>query len=239
MRYLGGKAKIAKHLAKVILEHTAGIHIWEPFVGGANMTPHIRSAVASDRHAALIAMYQAVHAGWTPPENVSEDEYQAAKLLPDSDPLKAFCGFACSFGGMWFQGFAGPETRLTYIQGVGECTINAHPARAAGRSLRKLRELRTIWLRADFCAVVPFEAPGWAIYADPPYAGTTGYGMDFDHGLFWARCQGWVRLGVPVLVSEYSCPVAHEVVWERERNLEMHTTRTATVRTERLFRVLP
>lgn len=241
MQYLGGKAKIAKKLAAAVRARAGDRLIWEPFVGGANMTPHLRSAVASDRHAALISMYQAVQAGWTPPENVSEAEYRAAKLLPDSDPLKAFCGFACSFSGKWFGGYARSGTRnyaKTALGSLRTLTLTEDKARAGRLSLER-NPASTIWLRTDFCTVEPFDAPGWAIYADPPYEGTTGYGEPFDHALFWRRCQEWTRLGVPVLVSEYACPVPHVLVFEIERPLEMHTSKKQTKRIERLFEVEP
>ena len=66
----------------------------------------------------------------------------------------------------------------------------------------------------------PAEAsPGWAIYADPPYANTTGYkGVGaFDHTAFWRRCREWQAAGVDVFVSEYSAPPDVPAVVERSK----------------------
>lgn len=222
MRYLGGKARIAKHLAPVITSY--GLPVWEPFVGGANITPHLGSTRCSDINPALIAMYQALQGGWLPPEFVSPDEYQAAKLLPDTDPMKAWCGFACSFAGMWFRSYGLDKRRPNGTVQISRASV-----------LKLVPPLRAATFECiDFLTVDPSPWHG-LIYADPPYAGTTGYGQAFDSARFWQRVQQWEAHGVPVLVSEYSCPVPHEVVWERSRNLEMRHGREQ--RTERLFRV--
>ena len=41
------------------------------------------------------------------------------------------------------------------------------------------------------------------VYCDPPYIGTNGYGVEFDHAAFYQ----WLRTAErPVYVSEYSMP---------------------------------
>lgn len=45
--------------------------------------------------------------------------------------------------------------------------------------------------------------PDSVIYADPPYKGTKGYGMDFDHEAFYQWCEKQTAL---VLISEYWMP---------------------------------
>lgn len=41
------------------------------------------------------------------------------------------------------------------------------------------------------------------MYCDPPYIGTAGYGVEFDHAAFYQ----WLRAAErPVYVSEYSMP---------------------------------
>lgn len=94
--------------------------------------------------------------------------------------------------------------------------------------------------RVDFSSVAPRS--GLALYCDPPYAGTTGYGAvsDFDSARFWARAQEWACAGSEVYVSEYACPVPHDLVWERQHHLYVSPTaynRKTTI--ERLFRVKP
>ena len=46
---------------------------------------------------------------------------------------------------------------------------------------------------------------GAVVYCDPPYASTTGYGIDFDHQAFYAWCRSVGRRH-PLFVSEYWMP---------------------------------
>lgn len=51
-------------------------------------------------------------------------------------------------------------------------------------------------------AEIAFEKDS-VVYCDPPYSGTDGYGMEFDH----CRFYDWLReLPCPAFVSEYSMP---------------------------------
>ena len=181
----------------------------------------------------LIALYQAVREGWDPPETVSEDEYRAARALPDTDPRKAFVGFGCSFGAKWFGGYA---------RG-GYARVKQDYAGGSRRALiRQLRDLRGSAIeRIDFLSVEPRSLP-LVIYADPPYAGTEPYSgvAPFDSARFWSRAQGWERAGVPVFVSEYTCPVPHALVLEVEQAKKIAGGNGGgRIGMDRLFRVLP
>lgn len=52
------------------------------------------------------------------------------------------------------------------------------------------------------------------VYCDPPYAGTTGYGREFDHEAFWQWCR---TRDFPVYVSEYRAPEDFISVWCKEK----------------------
>ena len=238
MRYLGGKSRIGKEIAAIVAPK--GLW-WEPFMGGANVTPHLVASgypgIASDAHPALMAMYQAVAAGWEPPTEVSKEQWQAAKSLPDSDPFKAFCGFGLSYAEKWFGGYTGNVDRLR----LGK-PCNDRPAAHLSRLLTgKARPALMAVTLACVCflSVVPEPGVCETLYCDPPYQGTTGYGALFDHAAFWSLCQQWSALGSRVLVSEYSCPVPHEVVWCTEHALYAGSLsdRKAKTRTEKLFLV--
>ena len=107
MRYLGGKSKLGARIGAIIdqvLEDTGTSVVWEPFVGGNNLSRHVKRATAyvcSDANEALITMWNAVKQGWIPPDAVTEDEYMERKRSnrDPHDPLTAFMGFGCSFGG--------------------------------------------------------------------------------------------------------------------------------------------
>lgn len=234
--YLGGKFHIGKAIAQVVAPR--GI-FWEPFCGGLNVSRHLAAygpGVVSDACAPLIALYQGVRAGWVPPSSVTREQWQAAKSLPDSDPMKAFCGFGVSFGGKWFGGYVA-DRKLS-----DGATRRA--ARAASWGLvSDLRAMTSCVLaRLSFFDVHPDTSPTQpeCIYADPPYEGTTGYGAvePFNHALFWAYCWRWAQRGVRVFVSEYNAgAVPVRVVWEQERERRLGGTQGSRTAVERLFQV--
>lgn len=214
MRYVGGKSRHAKEIAKVIAPR--GVW-WDPFCGGFAVSEALMRygpGVASDAHPALISMYQALREGWKPPRSITAEDYQAARALPDSDPLKAFIGFGCSFGGKWFGGRA-KDTQASVRTSGRKDPPRSH-VRESSEALESLNLRSVQILRLDFLDVEPFPVPGLTIYCDPPYQGTQGYSTGaFDHDRFWARAQAWAALGARVFVSEYACPVPHRVVWKK------------------------
>lgn len=231
MRYLGGKSRIAGEL----VEQMAPAHyarVWEPFCGGANVSLALawqgaKKLVCSDSHQALITLYQAVMAGWQPPRMTAEG-YELARALSDDDPIKAFAGYGCSFGGKWFGGLARDERR-----DYGE---------ESARALARLRAHSVLeFERYDFLEEPADRelAKGLLIYCDPPYRDTTGYAgvPAFDHELFWRRCFDWAHSGAAVFVSEFAAPELDGIaeVWQKERaNQVGENKRTVT---ERLFQV--
>lgn len=115
MRYPGGKGKIGKRVAQAILGNTKNRELYlEPFLGAAGVARYMVSefddSILSDTHPDLVEMWQALRHGWQPPEVVSREEYDAARLLPSPSALKAFIGFGCSYSGKWFGGYAAPYT---------------------------------------------------------------------------------------------------------------------------------
>ena len=55
---------------------------------------------------------------------------------------------------------------------------------------------------------------GDVVYCDPPYAGTGGYGREFDHDAFWQWCR---TRDFPVYVSEYRAPEDFISIWCKEK----------------------
>lgn len=226
MKYLGGKTLIASKLLKAIPYKVYDM-VWEPFVGGANFLRKLSNEVdqvfASDIHPALYSLYQALIDGWDPPEFVSESEYEAAKLLDDSDPRKAFIGFGCSFSGLYFQGYAK--------------AIGRNYAAEARKSLLSVDWDRVTVGCGSFWDLEPPWKPDW-IYCDPPYKDTKEYSTGtFDHDKFWQTCIDWEKKGVPVYVSEKSCPVPHTVIFSINRIRGLRS-KTDTHYTENLYRVI-
>lgn len=228
MQYLGGKEMIAKRLVEFLQPHVdAATAYYEPFMGGASIISRVSLPVrfASDANPHLAVLYRALTDGWVPPEDVTKtcrDYYKA--IQPLGDPLTAFIGAGCSFGGDWFAGFAGVrKDGKTY-------------AGAAKRSLiKKLKGFGGVVFSAGgYRDVSPILGSG--VYCDPPYANTTGYGAvgKFDSAEFWQ----WVReisKICRVFVSEYTAPPDFACVWELERRLHMHSATKGGVRIEKIF----
>lgn len=224
MRYLGGKTRIAKQLAaKIDKVRRPGQWVWDAFCGGLSMTVALSKndpVYSTDACVPLIALYRAVQAGWAVQTELTEETYRAARNLPDTDPLKAFCGFGCSFGGKWFGGFARPYP------------TNRTPHGAALRGLQRDVPGRSFAV-ADFTEIAPRPIDG-VLYLDPPYAGTTGYdgAPPFDYTAFYQRCAEWSE-HCHVFVSEYRMPIGTEV-WSAPSLVTVGKS-ARSVATERLY----
>lgn len=237
MQYLGGKSRIAKPIAEIILAAGAGRSIYvEPFLGAGSVArlvaPRFRTAVLTDASPDLVKLWKAVQRGWIPPTSLTEEEYQALRHAKPS-ALRGFAGFPCSFGGKWFGGYARDPK--------GGRNFAASASKSVAERGHVLRD--ALIMRADYRDVVSsVHLPSAVIYADPPYAGTTAYGNvePFDSKVFWRTMRRCVDAGAIVFVSEYNAPKGWSAVWEttpistlRRENIEL----TGEIRraTEKLF----
>lgn len=218
MRYLGGKGRIAKQLSEIMLDHAAQRNgqYWEPFVGGgamaAAMGQHFHTAHYSDIHEDLIMMWDALNAGWVPPENVSLEQYRELRAATQPSALRGFVGFGGSFGGKWFAGYA----RGGHNSNGTPRNHQAESQRAVLRDIEKMRArtLTTFSVR-DVFSITP--GAGDLVYCDPPYSGTTKYSStdSFDHERFWNAAKQWASAGAHVYVSEYQAPPGWTSIWEK------------------------
>lgn len=103
MQYMGGKSRISKQIAEVL---NSAINKGTPFVslfcGSCAIESKVQANVKilNDKHPYLIAMWQALQNGWTPPDIVTKEEYYRVKANMDENPaLTGFVGFGLSFGG--------------------------------------------------------------------------------------------------------------------------------------------
>lgn len=157
------------------------------------------SVAASDVHADLIMMWQRLKEGWEPPEILSETDYQDLKTTKTSSALRGFAGFACSFGGGWFN---------TYARGDGRNFCD-ESRRGLLRDIQLMKNVT--FSQASYFDLI-FQ-PGDLVYCDPPYVGTTGYSVQFSNYKFWFHVRKWVAAGACVYVSEYRAPIDFERVW--------------------------
>jgi DNA adenine methylase len=229
---MGGKSRIAKKLADVMLGRSQGRGMYlEPFVGGGNMATHMGHhfslAHYSDYHEDLALMWAAVLDGWVPPVEVTEEAYQEARYADAPSARRGFIGFACSFGGRWFEGyarsrsvnFAAQQSRLVVQQAEGMKGDLVH----------------TVAHSSFFDLETP---PANSVaYLDPPYASTKAYSsmQAFDHARFWAQAAQWSLSGVDVYVSEQNAPAGWTPIWEREVKRSLNVENNVQPAMERLF----
>lgn len=181
--------------------------------------------ICNDNHKYLIAMLNAVKHGYDLPESVSEQEYKYIREHKDDDPaLAGFVGFGCSFGGKWFGGYARDNrTSRNYAAVSKQSLLN---------DMDNLKNAKFVC--NDYRNVaIPEDA---IIYADPPYANTTGYGGDkFDTDAFWEYMRVLSKKH-KVFISELNAPDDFICIWEKplRRTLDVNKNNNF-MSTEKLF----
>ena len=109
MQYQGGKSRISKQIAVIIERESNCDTLVSLFCGSCSIESkvNISNKICNDKQPYLIAMWQGLQNGWTPPDVITEDEYKYIREHKDENPaLTGFVGFGCSFGGKWFGGLA-------------------------------------------------------------------------------------------------------------------------------------
>lgn len=194
MQYLGGKTRLATKIAEILKAQTHRRFV-DVFCGALSLTAAMEGErLANDGCAPLIALYKAIQYGWVPPDRISEDDYRATREAMDpNNPLTAFVGFGCSYGGKWWGGYARDKKK------------NRNFARTAKNLLTQ---------RMDKCMDVTFTCQafedveirqGDLVYLDPPYQDTTAYGYfdGFDHAKLADMTEQWASNASAIYLSEY------------------------------------
>lgn len=206
MRYLGGKTKIAKPIAEIISKSSGGCFV-SLFCGSCVIESLVKAEtkILNDKHEYLIAMYRALQDGYELPENISKEEYYEIKANKDRDKaLAGFVGFGCSFGGKWFGGYGTNRAGRNYCLEAKKHTHNLWGGiKDATFTCLDYRDVE-----------IPENA---VVYADPPYAGTTGYSTSkgFDYNEFWGYMRELSKTHT-VFISEEKAPDDFECVWSKE-----------------------
>lgn len=226
MQYMGGKARIAKELVQfmqpVIDRSSAYV---ESFVGGGNVLVRVRhpDRRAYDASVPLITMWRAVQSGLVPPTFLSEGRWRRLKRVKDCDnPMTAFAGFGCSFGGKYFQGYARGDRNYADTTARG--------------LLRDAPYLEGVKFQARDYRDVPIPRDSF-VYCDPPYRNTMPYGGvgRFDHEEFWDWVR-WASRRAVIVVSELEAPSDFRTIWSRNKTRSMDGVGGNTFQVaERLF----
>lgn len=229
MLYLGGKTRSQREIATVILNSTSKRDSYlEPFFGGGSscitLAPRFSEVRVGDIHEDLCMMWQAVKDGWRAPLHISESEYNQLMTSKPS-ALRGFAGFACSFGGKWFAGYArdGTNNSRSYAK------TQAYRIDQIG-SILKLSN--AMILNVSYAAWDHKQA---VVYCDPPYVSTTSYKHYFDTKRFWKVMDRWSEEGASVFVSEYNAPSHWKCIWEKNVKCKIQDLGRMSNRVERLF----
>lgn len=231
MRYMGSKARYAKHIAPILMDgHDQDSWYIEPFMGGGNVLSNVpaKHKWGNDTAKYAVALLKAVAEGWEPPNTLTQDEYYSIKADPDwyDAALVGFAMFCCSYGSKPWGGYARNKPE--------EGTNSSYPAESAANL--RLQRIGLTGTKFTCGSYLDLDIPnGSTVYCDPPYASTTGYGGEFDHDKFWQWAEE-LSHKCRVFVSEYSAPTAWKTIWQKEVNSYVSKTNdTYKKATESLF----
>lgn len=237
MKYMGGKFRIGKELAPIILESKPS-RIIEPFIGGANMTTHFYKAgyageyIGGDYDEDLNYFWQAViEQGYRPSadDKPSREQYVAERNAGFSaNPLRGFMRTAAAFSGRPWDSFVLERTERDYW-GVAVRAVETQAGILADRDIKIVG--------GDYEAYEQFLSPESVVYCDPPYADTTDYRNRFDHDRFWGNMRRWSEV-CPVFVSELTAPDDFAVAYEKHTIHTVMGSRNKKV-SERLYSRYP
>ena len=229
MQYMGGKSRIAGEITCAIVSEAAnrGIplqRVVSLFCGACSAETRLAKyadlVVCNDLNPYLIAMWQEAQDGRVFPGIISESDYAHIRSHKDDDPaLAGFAGFACSFGGKWFAGYA--RGKYNYAD-VGQRSI-VRDATLLQNAVFTCKDYREVEIQ-----------PGDIVYADPPYAGTTGYGDRFDTDAFWDYMRRISQTNL-VFISEQAAPDDFVSIWEKQQDRILDSRRQMPTATERLY----
>lgn len=242
MRYMGGKHRQSKAITEALAPLSAGQYYYEPFCGALGsasaVVPHFEMSFLSDASKPLITMWQAMLDGWEPPSFVSEDlykKYADKRHAPDAeDPLTAWMGYAMSFGGKWFGGYA--RQAANDVEGTKRSQANQKRA-----ALSKIAAVRGKCKLAcmDYIEAIENIRPGSVVYLDPPYADRTRAhhtSKGFNHADFWDRAKKLSEHST-VFVSEFIAPKGWAVVHSWGDTVVRHKISESDGTNECLFRL--
>ena len=213
MKYMGSKARIAKHILPIILaSRKEGQYYVEPMCGGMNSIDKVDgNRIANDANYYLMEMWKRLIDGsWLPPKYIERERYNDIRSNPGGYAPEevGWVGFNCSYSGMWFGGFAGKtKTKINTIRNYQQEAIN--------NVFKQVKKLQGVVLSCVpyYDLILPENS---IVYCDPPYENTTGYKGEFDHWTFWHWCRNKTELGHTVFISEYNAPDDFECVWGKE-----------------------
>lgn len=219
MQYLGGKSRIAKPISEIInneLSKGKPKHFVSLFCGSCAVEAQVvgaKSKILNDSHPYLMAMWQKLNNRlWEIPDSISKEQYEYIKNNKDENKaLTGFTGFACSFGGKWFGGYA-------HLKNYEDKNYAKYSKNSL---LRKMKTLQgSSFLCMDYRDV--FIPDRSVVYCDPPYKNTTKYSNSsiFNHEEFWEYIRKISKYS-KVFISEYVAPSDFVEIWSKPQTTKL------------------
>ena len=237
MRYLGGKTRNAKWIAKEIVNNrTSGQTFIEPFCGGLSISFAVDKEstyqnkqgkmLLCDIHPGLINLYKGLQDNTfiIPDKICTQEDYQTlSKNFNAHSPYDTMIGFGLSYAGKWWGGYDNYYDKRGQLGHTWNMLVN---------SLSKVKKLSS----AEF-KCIPYQEldpVDCIIYADPPYNNTTEYKFinKFDTEEFWNIMRKWSKHN-KVFISEYSAPDDFISIAETKYKVQMCTIQKEKI--EKLF----
>ena len=230
MKYMGSKARVAKHILPIILkDREEGQWYVEPFVGGANLIDKVNGLrIGNDINKYVIAVHSAIQNGWIPPDTLTEIEYKSIRRNSENYPdyIVGFAAICCSFAGKWWGGYA---------RGYSNYGVQRNYAKEQKQHLLK-QSKPLLGVRWHCESYLTLEIPPRSIiYCDPPYRNTTKYSSTFDHEHFYCWCRDRHAEGHTIFISEYQMPDDFICVWSKRQTSSLTKDTGSKVATEKLF----
>jgi DNA adenine methylase len=214
MRYLGGKTNIGKEIAKVLKEIAPPDTVkgyCEPFCGSLGVMVHMvddyHKTLAYDKCKDLILLWKEIKKGmFKVPRNVSERTWNKYKKQKEPSAMRAFIGFGCSFGGVWFSGFVNK--------------YDPNGIKSAIKSIKRKEKYVKKINKIGYKDYKNVKLKGYLVYCDPPYNNKTEYkatnnnNTGFDSDEFWDIIRKWSKDNI-VIISEYKAPKDFKCIWKK------------------------
>lgn len=220
-RYSGGKYRLGRHIAKAIEEYETKydkLHdisetrpYFEPFVGMCGVMKHIpntRVRMGCDLNMDVIAMWQALQTGWTPPseEEVTQEYYNHLRdEVEPCDPRRGIVAHGASYSGYFFSKFM-PNIYPGSRRNVMKC----------------FQMIKDVKFLDGTCYNNFLHLEGYTIYTDCPYSnskGATGkksrFLNRFNHEEFWENMRELCKNNL-VFISEGNAPDDFKIIWEKQ-----------------------
>lgn len=229
MKYMGSKARIAKHLLPIILKDRKPWQWYvEPFVGGANMIDKVDgNRIGADVNEHLISALVNIRDNLDiiPKSNQEFTEQDYRNRAKDHIKIKGFAAFAYSYSGKFWGGWRRDKgNRRDYVAESYRNALKQNPL------LQGVKLIHSSYSDLE----IPDNS---IIYCDPPYENTTGYRGKFNHTEFWQWCRDKAKEGHQVFISEYNAPDDFVCLWSKEINSSLTKDTGSKKGVEKLFTV--